>query len=196
MTTFLLIAGWPNADAATTAGTRELLKSTPSWFLNNAGSDTIRGIEPANDENVVDQKFWFAMTAFLLVEACGNLDGLRRLFERPVAQYCGRISYAMYLVHGPALDYFQDMVLGRPAVIPTKEDKFLSPRPGSGIKGLIGVETATQRTLTWFLGLLVLGFIIVWIADLFWRFVDAPIVKLGRLQHQIEEEVELSVVVY
>lgn len=171
----LFVAGWPNEDAGKTPGIRVLLASTPASFLAN-GDGSEEGLPLA-------QKFWFAIAAVFLVWSCGELDAVRRLFEGPVPQYCGRISYSIYLVHGPALDYVQDMVLGRPAT-PAQgtlfTEEYVPGRAGMGVKGLIGIETPAQRVMTWLVGLLVIGPIIVWIADLFWRFIDAPIVALGR----------------
>ncbi|CAK7219962.1 hypothetical protein SBRCBS47491_004028 [Sporothrix bragantina] len=176
----LFVAGWPNEDADKSPGIRVLQVNTPAWFLRNADSQVVKGIVPADGDAIFEQKFWFGVTAVGIVWSCGELTAVRRLFETPPAQYCGRISYAMYLVHGPALDYFQEMVLGRPAVRYMADNSLVSTETGTGIKGWIGVETPTQRVLSWLVGVVVLGGIIVWIADLFWRFVDAPIVKLGQ----------------
>ncbi|OAA68226.1 hard surface induced protein [Niveomyces insectorum RCEF 264] len=165
----LYVDGWPNNDADRTPGIRYLLAHTPAPFLTGG--------------NELAQKFWFSLAAVAVVWSCGEVPALRRRFEGPVAQYCGRISYALYLVHGPGLDCFQDWVLGRPAT-PAHGSlfahDFVPATAGTGIKGMVGVAGPTQRVVAWLAGLLVLGPVIVWLADLFWRAVDAPVVRLGR----------------
>ncbi|KIH94502.1 hard surface induced protein [Sporothrix brasiliensis 5110] len=160
----LFVAGWPNEDADKTPGIRTLLSNTPAWFLSNGRDEALTEREDWG-EALLEQKFWFGLAAVLLVWSCGEFAAARRQFERPLPQYCGRISYAVYLVHGPALDYWKDMT-----------DRSVKP---------IGMETAVQRMTAWLVGLLFLGSLVVWLADLFWRLVDAPIVALGRTVEQV-----------
>ena len=47
--------------------------------------------------------FYQSMGALLLLPCILHSPLLRGLFERPVAQYMGRISFSFYLVHGPVL---------------------------------------------------------------------------------------------
>lgn len=156
----LFVAGWPNEGANQTPGIRTLLANTPSWFLSHGRDEALASYTEDWGEYLLEQKFWFAIVAVLFVWSCGELSVVQQQFERPVAQYCGRISYSVYLVHGPALDYWEGLA-----------DSLVGP---------IGMETATQRTMTWLAGLVILGALIVWLADVFWRLVDAPIVALGR----------------
>lgn len=155
----LFVSGWPNKDADQTPGIRTLLARTPPWFLAH-GRDEAPVDSDDWGEALLEQKFWFGIAAVLLVWSCGELTAVRRQFERPLTQYCGRISYAVYLVHGPALDCWKNLA-----------DRLVRP---------IGMETVAQRTATWLVGLLDLGSLVVWLVDLFWRCVDAPIVELGR----------------
>lgn len=173
----LYVAGWPNVDADKTPGIRYLLAKTPTPFL---------------EDDDLPQKFWFGVAAIFIVWSCGEAKAVRRFLEGPFPQYCGRVSYAVYLVHGPGLDYFQDRVLGWPSK-PARGDpgasNFVPAFEGSGIKGTFGVQTPTQRVVTWFLGLVMLGPVIFWISDLFWRFVDAPIVAFGRaLERSVNDD--------
>ena len=166
------IGGWPNQGAEKTWGIAFLNNITPGPFL---GGD-------------MPQRLWFAIGAFLIVWSCGELGLVRRFLEGPLAQYCGRLSYAIYIIHGPALVMYQGRVVGGPYV-PQRgqpgEAGFAAAIQGSGIKGIFGHDTTTQQIISWFVGILILGPFIVWLSDLFWRFVDAPIVTFGRTMENL-----------
>ncbi|KAK4148541.1 acyltransferase family-domain-containing protein [Chaetomidium leptoderma] len=165
----LFLAGWPNGGADKTPGIRWFLAQTPMPF--------------AKMDHLAPQKFWFGLSAAVTVWAVGDLGFLRRLFESPVAQYCGRISYAVYICHGPVEDLFRERLLGYPTIPAQGEPGAPGYQPAlaaTGVKGLIGVETMTQITMSWFVGLWVLGPLVIWAADLFWRAVDSQIVSLAR----------------
>ncbi|GAB1310200.1 Hard surface induced protein [Madurella fahalii] len=165
----LFIGGWPNKAADQTPGIRYFLERTPMPF--------------AKMDHLAPQKFWFGLSAVALVWAVGELDCLRRFFERPFAQYCGRISYAVYVCHGPMEDLLREWLLGHPQTpargIPGSAN-FKPAMPATGVKGYLGVETTLQITVSWFVGLCLLGSLVIWAADLFWRAVDKPIVSLAR----------------
>ncbi|KAK1767114.1 acyltransferase 3 [Phialemonium atrogriseum] len=165
----LLIGGWPNFDADKTPGIRYLLANTPNPF--------------ATMDDLAPQKFWFAVAAIFTVWSCGELSPVRRFLEGRFPQYCGRISYAVYIVHGPVLAMFQDYVVGityTPATADPSYPDFRPALPTAGIKGLVGVDGPTQQTISWLAGLLILGPLVIWAADIFWRLVDVPIVALAK----------------
>lgn len=161
--------GWPNFDAHRVPGIQWLLAHTPSSF-------------PPVD-NVTPQKFWFAVQAVAIVWTCGELHSVKRFLEGDLAQYCGHISYAIYIVHGPVLELFQSQVSGTlytpPKGTPGLPGYKIEVLP-SGIKGMVGVDTAMQRTVCWAMGLLILGPMVVWVADVFWRLVDIPMIHMAR----------------
>jgi len=165
----LFIGGWPNKDADKTPGIRWFLEQTPAPF-NNMG-------------HLAPQKFWFGLSAVGIVWAVGDLRPLKRLFEGRVAQYCGRVSYAVYICHGPVLNMYEKRVLGHPFVAAKGEvgsPDYKAAVLGTGVKGLFGVATRAQATMSWFVGLLVLGPLVVWAADIFWRAIDTPVVEIGK----------------
>lgn len=175
--------GWPNFDAAKTPVISWLYTHTPSSF-------------PPVD-NLTPQKFWFAMQAIAMVWSCGELPFVKRALESPFAQYCGHISYAIYIVHGPVLEMLQKRVAGTLYQPPMAAPGLPGYRPevlASGVKGLVGVDTASQRTVAWAMGLVILGPLVVWAADVFWRLVDIPMIKLARdiETKVIDNEVDLS----
>jgi peptidoglycan/LPS O-acetylase OafA/YrhL len=161
------IGGWPNMDVDKTWGLSFLNHITPSSFQ---GGDA-------------PQRLWFAISAFFITWACGELSWIRRFLEGPLAQYCGRLSYAIYIVHGPALELCQARVVGLPHV-PQKgqpgEEGFVAAIHGFGIKGIFGHDTTTQQFLSWLVALVILFPYVVWLSDIFWRLVDLPITAFGR----------------
>ncbi|KFG85111.1 putative acyltransferase [Metarhizium anisopliae] len=53
---------------------------------------------------VFDYKwFYLFWAAVLLITSVSNIGWLKRFFETHTCQYLGRVSYALYLVHGPVL---------------------------------------------------------------------------------------------
>lgn len=165
----IFTAGWPNFDAATTPGIGWLLYYTPSSF-------------PPRD-NLTPQKFWFAMQAIVMVWCSGELDFVKQFLERPFPQYCGYISYAIYIVHGPVLNMFQARVIGITYTPPKGTPGMSGYRKellDTGIKGMTGIDTAFQRTLAWFLGLVFFVPLVFWAADVFWRLVDVPMIGFAR----------------
>lgn len=183
LTFALYTQGWPNFDAHRSPVIQWLYKHTPSSF-------------PPVD-NLTPQKFWFAFQAIVMVWTCGELHFVKRFLEGPVPQYCGHISYAIYIVHGPVLEMLQRRIAGTLYQPPMAAPGLPGYRPEVlpvGIKALTGVETATQRLMAWALGLMVLGPIVVWVADIFWRMVDLPMIKLARYieMRLIDTEVELG----
>ncbi|KAK3341271.1 acyltransferase 3 [Lasiosphaeria hispida] len=165
----MFVGGWPNRNADKTPGIRYFLARTPLPF--------------AKMENQAPQKYWFGLSAVFIVWSVGELATLKRFFEGPLAQYCGRISYAVYIVHGLALGMFERRILGRPFVPASGTPGapgFKEAVAGWGVKGYVGVVNTTQMTVGWFVGLCILGPMVIWAADLFWRAIDDPIVRLGR----------------
>jgi peptidoglycan/LPS O-acetylase OafA/YrhL len=167
--TWLFIGGWPNMDGNITPGIRWFLAATPEPF---ASMDWLH-----------PQKFWFGLSAAFAVWSIGELRPLRKLLEGPVPQYYGRISYAVYIMHGPVLDNTQRYVLGHP-FLPAQGEfdtaEYIQARPATGVRMFVGDETPVQRTVGWFMGLCLLGPLVIWAADVFWRWVDNPIIALGR----------------
>lgn len=168
------IGGWPNIDADKTPGIRWLLANTPYPFNEMGGT--------------APQKFYFGLSAVGIVWAVGEMGPIKRLFETALAQYCGRISYAIYLCHGPVLDFYEKRVMGTPFIPAHGEpgtEGFRAAVLARGIKGFTGMETRAQMQLAWILGLCVLGPISVWASDLFWRGVDDTVVRLGRKMEMV-----------
>lgn len=75
----------------------ELASVTPSYR-------TIVSITPHSMSSAgLGQRFWLAVGATLLVAAMDISPLLQAPFTTRIAQYLGRISFALYIVHGPVL---------------------------------------------------------------------------------------------
>ncbi|KAK8065560.1 hypothetical protein PG997_012307 [Apiospora hydei] len=170
LTVALYVAGWPNNKPDYTWGINMLDAWTPAAYPHN------NPVEP--------QKFWFALCAVGVVWSVGRLGVVRKLLESRFAQYCGRVSFAVYIVHGPVLEVLQTKITGQPARKSPSgkvgQPDYQPAAPGFGLKGLTGVDTVGQRTLCWLLGLVFFVPLVMSIAELFCRWVDEPIVNVAR----------------
>ncbi|RMJ25397.1 acyltransferase [Aspergillus sp. HF37] len=126
---------------------------------------------------VFDYKwFYLFWAAVLLVASVAHVSWLRRFLETRVCQYLGRISYALYLVHGPVLWSVGDrlyMAVGwkRPEQmkhIPHWADRF--PLPSAGPYGL---------EVSFLLPHLILLPLTLGLADFVTGFIDRPSVTFA-----------------
>jgi hypothetical protein len=85
----MYLGGVPSCESPD--GNRQLLASSPGW----------KWLFKLKPQAVWDAK-WFYLTwaAFLTVASIPRLPWLKRFFETRFCQYLGRISFALYLVHG------------------------------------------------------------------------------------------------
>jgi peptidoglycan/LPS O-acetylase OafA/YrhL len=129
---------------------------------------------------VFDYKWFFLFWAATLLVACvPRLPWLRRFFESRFCQYLGRISYALYLIHGPVLWILGDRlyaaagwhIAAHREHIPGWVDAFKLPRTGP-----LGMEIA------FLVPQLIIVPVTFWLADVVTRYVDEPAVRFaGRL---------------
>ncbi|MCJ1228520.1 hypothetical protein MMC12_005181 [Toensbergia leucococca] len=109
-------------------------------------------------------EFWYVIAASLLILAVEHLPWVQRFLSTAVVQYFGHISFSLYLVHLLWL-----RTLGE-YLVKTLRNKIGASGEAGGHKDLVAVLGA---------GLITLPFII-YTADLMWRFVDKPSVRLAR----------------
>jgi peptidoglycan/LPS O-acetylase OafA/YrhL len=118
------------------------------------------------------QYFWISLAAPLIVWPIFRLRGLQRIFTTSAAIYLGKISYALYAIHFQFYRVFSSRVHGiSDLLIGTPRDSHISRHFA------FALETAVYL------------FIVLWQADLFWRFVDMPTVRFARY---IEKKVRSS----
>ncbi|KAI1762836.1 acyltransferase [Hypoxylon sp. FL1150] len=131
----------PDAGPSGVPGWEYLETLIPAWF-----SDKYR--------------YYQMIGSILFVSCAARSAGWRRFFCYPFVQYFGRISYALYLMHGPV----------------THTVGFLVQRRVWDRVGTVGYA------YNW--GMLVAGVIniplVIWVADVFWRAVDAPTVRFAK----------------
>jgi peptidoglycan/LPS O-acetylase OafA/YrhL len=139
------------------------------WPEDNADKDPILRYftlftpqEYINRGGPLQSYFWFSIGALQVIWALFHLPILQKAFTNPVALYFGDISYAVYIVH-----YY---------IVTALEGRIVSmAHSWSG-----GNDTQIRRIMAVFFEILILMPMVVWHADLFWRFVDWPVVKFAR----------------
>ncbi|KAJ1325983.1 acyltransferase family protein [Microdochium nivale] len=122
--------------------------------------------------------FWHALGSILFIFAVPLLPRLAEwVFENAVAQYLGRISYALYLCHGPIMHslgfavqpWIWEHFAGVRAV-PAEEE-------GGPVQWTGGVSGwCLGLTMGWLMSLVVT----ILLADVFWRYIDVGCVKIAR----------------
>lgn len=105
-------------------------------------------------------RYWQSTGAVVFVIAVGHSPRWQRFFNTGVVQYFGKISYALYLMHGPAMH-----------CVGYHWEKWAYSM--TGVEGY------------WYNAGFVLGACfciptVIWWADVFWRAVDVPTVKFAK----------------
>jgi peptidoglycan/LPS O-acetylase OafA/YrhL len=106
-------------------------------------------------------RYWQVLGSITFVLAVNRLPLLQKPFNTPIVQYFGKISYALYLMHGPVMHVMGYLIQNLAWKITGHENK------SSYIFGFI-------------LGALFNVPLVIWASDVFWRFVDAPSVRFAR----------------
>lgn len=105
-------------------------------------------------------RYWQSIGAVLFIWAIGHCPSWQSFFNCDVVQYFGKISYALYLVHGPVLHcvgyHIEKMAWS-----------------------LTGVE-GYWYNLGFIIGSVFIIPIVIWAADMFWRGVDMPTVRFAK----------------
>ena len=77
------------------------IRDNPGWFI-------LSFLAPSIDLAYDPKWHYLLPAAVLLIMSIKRIPWLIRFFERPFSQYLGRISYSLYLVHGPVMCVFAD----------------------------------------------------------------------------------------
>ena len=104
------------------------------------------------------ERFWISVGGVMLVFAISNSSHLQRPFTTRFAQYFGDISYSLYIVHGPILFTF-----------------------GSWYMDKYGGDGSDERYILAFVASGLMNTLLcIWVADLFWRGIDAKSVLFAK----------------
>lgn len=151
-------------------GKVEDLRENPGWYY-------LSFLKP---QAVFDPKWFFlGIAANILVAAIPRIPALRKFFEGRFCQYLGRISFALYLVHGPILVVLGDRIYNAVGWVSphAKTQEMLGgwvnklPLPTTGP---LGLEPG------FLLPHLILLPVTLWVADFVTRWVDDPAVKFAQ----------------
>ncbi|GAB7354011.1 hypothetical protein MBLNU459_g4601t1 [Dothideomycetes sp. NU459] len=127
---------------------------------HSPGWATLTALIPSFTER--KQRFWVGWGALLLVWSTSNSPRtLQRIFTNGPVQYLGKISFALYLMHGPithTVGYGAMDVLWRS----------------------IGTETVLRKEIGFCIAAAIDIVTTVWVADVFWRAVDLPVVSFAK----------------
>lgn len=105
-------------------------------------------------------RYWQSVGAIVFIIAVGHSPRWQRFFNTGVVQYFGKISYAIYLMHGPAMH-----------TMGYHWEKWAYS--WTGVEGY-------WYNAGFFLGAAFCVPTVVWWADVFWRAVDIPTVKFAK----------------
>jgi peptidoglycan/LPS O-acetylase OafA/YrhL len=131
-----------------------------SWNAHSTpGYRTLARMTPPFTD--IAEYFWHRLGAAVFVFALSGSAHLRRPFQTPFAAYLGKISFPLYIVHGP-----------------------LNHTLGLWLVGVFFKVTGSESFAGYETGVVLAFFteavVVVWLADLVMRTVDAPSVKFGR----------------
>jgi peptidoglycan/LPS O-acetylase OafA/YrhL len=104
---------------------------------------------------------WQIFGSVAVVWSVSSEKMLQSIFLTPVALYLGKVSYSMYLCHGPILRIVERFLIS-----------FFWEKTGK--------ENSLEYGLGFGLALTVSLLIIIWVADIFWRLIDMPVISLAR----------------
>lgn len=126
-------------------------EGTPGWIF----------LSTFIPEWVEDKYRYFQIIGAIMFVFCtARMPTLQRVFNSAPVQYLGKISYAIYLMHGPVMHTV-----------------------GYGIErwawGITGTE-GHWYTIGFVLASVFVIPSVVWVADVFWRAIDAPIVRFAK----------------
>lgn len=144
----LFLAGYPEQGAESSFGFAHITHFTPQVYLN-AGAP-------------LPSYFWFGISAILILASSFRLRPLQSFFETSLAQYLGKVSYSVYIIH-----YTTVLVLG--------------DRICDTAHHLVGdADTQITRLMVVALEITMLMILVIWQADLFWRVIDRPATNFAR----------------
>ena len=136
------------------------LGGQPQSHVEHApGWATLYSYIPSNSSH--KQRYWVGWAAILLVWSTSNSALLQRLFTNGPVQYLGKISFSLYLMHGPvthtigyaSMDFFWCAI---------GDDTYMTKEIGFVLAAIVNIAST------------------VWAADVFMRAIDIPTVQFAK----------------
>ncbi|KAK0741115.1 hypothetical protein B0T18DRAFT_419483 [Schizothecium vesticola] len=111
-------------------------------------------------------RYWQSVGAWLFVLAVGRSEAWKRgVFNTAPVQYLGRISYALYLMHGPVMHTL-----------------------GYAIERAVWGWTGTEGwayDAGFVLSAMMVVPLVLWVSDVWWRAVDKPVVRFAKWVEEV-----------
>ncbi|PVI02388.1 hypothetical protein DM02DRAFT_626743 [Periconia macrospinosa] len=146
--TGLHLLSWPYEGAATSPG---------YIALSNAFTDFNSEVD---QRQIIGDQCRRLGAAIFLFSLCG-CEWFRKPFMTNTAIYLGKISFPLYIIHGPI-----NHMIGYPLV--------------ECIWNRIGNETTFTHTFGIGFGFCITAIVVIWLADIMSKLIDAPSVRFGR----------------
>jgi peptidoglycan/LPS O-acetylase OafA/YrhL len=169
--TIFFIIGLYLGGVTTYTDDKDDVRKSPGWYY-------LSFLVPATITN--PKSFFLTIAGVLIVASVSHLSWLRKTFELPFMQYLGRISYCLYLVHGPVLEAVGERVYAMVGWYRPSQDEHIPrwvnifPLPKWGPYGMEFSLIAVHCFLLPFT---------LWVSDLATTFIDEPAVNFAwRLQ--------------
>ncbi len=171
----LLVVGVYLGGVPSESQDMDKLRANPGWYW-------LSFLKP---QAVFDFKWFFlTLSGAMVVPSVARIGWLKRFFETRFCQFLGRISFALYLVHGPILNIVGDRMYyavgwvrikgDHDAAVAAWADVFKLPRTGP-----LGLE------VSFLVPNLVLLPLTLWAADFVTRTVDEPSVRFAQWLYKL-----------
>lgn len=158
----LWLGGVPSYD-----GEKDILPKSPGWMW-------LSHLKP---QAVFDAKwFYLFWAAFFLVASVPRLPRLKQFFETRFCQYLARISFALYLVHGPVIWILGDRLYAATGFVRPEHKEHIPEWVNAfplSTKGVLGFELAFLAPQ------LILLPVTLWLAEIVTKLFDEPSVKIS-----------------
>ena len=153
---------WPASRLILVVVSLHLLSAPDFCMGETPGFRTLSIFIPPTDHQPF--RFLPSIGAFLLIALTAHSDSsffINRFFNSDVLQYLGKISYSLYIVHGPVIHSFGYLCFN-----------YMWTRTGK--------EVVWRYCVGFGCGYFVTVIAIIWVADITWRGIDTRCVKLAR----------------
>lgn len=143
-------------------------------LANNRGWYFLSFLKP---QAVFDYKWFYLFWAStFLISATPRLPWLKRFFETRFCQYLGRISYALYMIHGPVMWTLGERLYAASGWV---TDEHLEHIPGWCNKATLPRAGPVGFEVSFLLPHIILLPVTLGLAEIITRMVDTPCVKIA-----------------